>query len=95
MVTELADLPIIPGNEDAFTAAFAEARELILSASSCRSARLTRSVKSPSRFVAIFEWDSIEEQEKFASSEAFQPFLALIVHHYAQPPQIDFVTDVL
>jgi quinol monooxygenase YgiN len=94
MVTELADIAVTPGKEDAFAVAFAEAREVILASSTCRSARLTRSVGSSSRFIAVFEWSSVEEQADFASTEDFQRFIALIGPYFAQPPQIDLFTDV-
>ena len=89
MITELADLPVIPGQEDAFAAAYAKGAEYVLAAPGCLSARLVRGVESPSRFVALIEWATTEDHLAYLNSEGFAAFGALIGHFFADDPRVE------
>jgi len=93
MVTELANLPITPGQEDAFAAAYAEGSKLLLAAPGCRSARLLRGVESPSLFAAIVEWDSLEDHQSYLASASFGTFGALIGEFFAGPATVEHFTE--
>ncbi len=73
MVLEIADFAVLPGKEDEFVAAVREGLAYVTDTPGCRSARVTRGVESPSRFMLLIEWDSVEahvvgfrESENFA-----------------------------
>ena len=95
MVLEVALIDIKTGEEEAFAQAYAEGRPVLASAEGCRSVRMTRGIESPSRFVLLVEWDSVEAHEKnFRETELFGQWRALIGHHFANPPLVEHFTDV-
>ena len=64
MVLELARIAVTPGSEEAFVRAFHSVREVLVTTPGCRSARMTRGIESPSLFVLLVEWDSVEAHER-------------------------------
>ncbi|HSY16123.1 MAG TPA: antibiotic biosynthesis monooxygenase family protein [Jatrophihabitantaceae bacterium] len=95
MVLEVADIDITPGSEEAFIACYRVAREVLIGTPGCKSARLTRSVETPSRFVLLVEWDSVEAHEQnFRETDRFAQWRAAIGPHFAHAPRVEHVTDV-
>ncbi|HLU32751.1 MAG TPA: antibiotic biosynthesis monooxygenase [Natronosporangium sp.] len=95
MVLEVADIEVVPGQEAAFLAAYARARELVATTPGCRSVRMTRGVESPARFVLLVEWDSVEAHlENFRASERFSAWRAQIGPYFAAPPVVEHFVDV-
>ncbi len=95
MVLEVARIDILPGQESAFVAAYAQGRKLVLETPGCQSVRMTRGIESPSQFVLLVEWDSVEAHEvNFRRSERFTKWRALIGPYFAQPPHVEHFTDV-
>jgi heme-degrading monooxygenase HmoA len=95
MVLEVALIDIRPGQEDAFAAAYVRARPLVTSTPGCRSVRMTRGVESPSRFVLLVEWDSVEAHvDNFRGCERFGQWRAIIGPYFANPPTVEHFTDV-
>src|SRR5438876_19527 len=70
MVLEVALIDVVPGREDDFAAAYGKAREILAGTEGCRSVRMTRGIESPSRFVLLVEWDSVDAHDRvvFAST---------------------------
>jgi heme-degrading monooxygenase HmoA len=90
MVLEIAQFEITPGAEEAFAAAYAEGRALLAQTPGFRGARMTRGVESPSRFVLLVEWDSVEAHEVgFRGSDRFGAWRALIGPHFAAQPVVE------
>lgn len=95
MVLEVAIIEVTPGSEDDFAAAYAKAYPLVASTEGCRGVRMTRGVESPSRFVLLIEWDSVEAHlTNFRDSERFGQWRALIGPYFAAPPLVEHFTDV-
>ena len=95
MVTEIAVLEITPGSEEAFADAYREVRHEVAETEGCRSVRLTRGVESPSRFVLLVEWDSVEAHEgNFRAGDRFVRWRAAIGPHFAGPPQVEHYVDI-
>jgi len=94
MVLEVALIDVKTGQEDDFTAAYAQARTVIAGAPGCCSVRMTRGVESPSRFVLLVEWDSVAVHEDFRASEAFATWRSFIGPHFAGPPVVEHFADV-
>lgn len=94
MVLEVALIDVVPGQEDAFTIAYAKGRDLVATTPGCRSVRMTQGIESPSRFVLLVEWDSVEAHlQNFRDSERFPAWRALIGPHFANPPHVEHFTD--
>jgi heme-degrading monooxygenase HmoA len=94
MVLEVALIDVTPGQEDAFAAAYLEARQQIESAPGSRSIRMTRGIETPDRFVLLVEWDSVEAHDEFRAGEGFTIWRGLIGPHFANPPHVEHFTDV-
>jgi heme-degrading monooxygenase HmoA len=96
MVLEVALIDVIPGQEDEFAAAYAKGRELVSGTPGCRSVRMTRGIESPSRFVLLVEWDTVEAHlVNFRGTDRFTRWRALIGPHFAGPPVVEHFTDVV
>jgi heme-degrading monooxygenase HmoA len=94
MVLEVALIDVTPGQEDAFAAAYLEARQQIDRAPGSRSIRMTRGIETSDRFVLLVEWDSVEAHDEFRASEGFTIWRSLIGPHFATPPRVEHFTDV-
>lgn len=95
MVLEVALIDIVPGKEDAFASAYRAARELVAGTPGCRSVRMTRGIESPSRFVLLVEWDSVEaHRENFRNSDRFPRWRAQIGSYFAGEPVVEHFGDV-
>ncbi len=95
MVLEIAQFEITPGRENDFAAAYQVARSLITGTEGCRSVRMTRGIESPSRFVLLVEWDSVEAHEQnFRATDKFPRWRALISPFFAATPQVEHYTDL-
>ena len=95
MVLEVADIHVRPGTGDDFVAAFRQAREGLVSTPGCRSARMTRGVESPERFVLLVEWDSVEAHEKnFRATGRFTAWRGAIGPYFAEPPHVEHFADL-
>ncbi len=61
VILEHAALDVVPGQEAAFEAAFAEAKSIITSMAGCRSLQLQRCIEQPSRYLLLVEWATVED----------------------------------
>lgn len=97
-VLECALLDVIPGQEDAFLAAFAQARPLIAAQRGFRTLELRRSADEPGgsvRFLLLVGWDRLSDHtEGFRKSPEYGQWRELLhrfydpfplVEHYGEP----------
>jgi heme-degrading monooxygenase HmoA len=95
MVLEVALIDVVPGQEDEFATAYARARDLLAGTTGCRSVRMTRGMESPSRFVLLVEWDSVEAHlDNFRATERFTTWRGLVGPYFADAPRVEHFTDV-
>ncbi len=94
MVLEVALFDVRSGSQDAFAADYKRARDFVAQSPGCGSVRMTQGVETPTRFVLLIEWDSIELHEDFRASERFPKWRALISPHFAAPPLVEHFRDV-
>jgi heme-degrading monooxygenase HmoA len=95
MVLEIATFDVVPGQEADFVSAYRTVRDVIGSTPGCRSVRMTRGIESPSRFVLLVEWDTVEAHtEGFRGSERFTTWRAALSPHFAGPPHAEHHSDV-
>ena len=95
MVLEIARFAILAGREDDFVAAYREAREQLGVTDGFRSARMTRGVESPSQFVLLVEWDTVEAHtENFRKSDRFLRWRELIGPFFDGDPDVEHWVDV-
>ncbi|MCW2499060.1 MAG: antibiotic biosynthesis monooxygenase [Frankiales bacterium] len=94
MVLEVALFDVRPGAEQAFAQAYAQARPLLAQSEGCRSVRMTQGVETPTRFVLLVEWDSLDAHELFRASPRFGEWRALVAPHFATPPLVEHYQDL-
>lgn len=94
MTLEIAIFDITAGDEDAFADAYGRARHLVEGAEGCRTIRMTRGVESPSRFVLLAEWHSVDAHLRFRASDDFGRWRGLLGPHFAVPPVVEHFEDV-
>jgi heme-degrading monooxygenase HmoA len=95
MIVERAMLHVTPGAEADFEAAFAQSREVVAQADGFRSLRLARGIESPSTYLLLIEWDSVEDHMTgFRESERFAQWRAPIGPYFAQPPDMEHFEPV-
>ena len=94
-VLEVADLRISPGSESEFAAAYRGVRDVLASTPGCRSVRMTQGVETPSRFVLLVEWESVEAHEQnFRDTDRFEQWRGAIGPFFAGPPVVEHFTDL-
>jgi heme-degrading monooxygenase HmoA len=94
MVLEVALIDVVPGREDEFLAAYGKARPTLAGTPGCRSVRMTRGIESPSRFVLLVEWDSVEAHlENFRATERFTTWRGLIGPYFDGAPVVEHFED--
>jgi heme-degrading monooxygenase HmoA len=92
MVLERATLTIVPGQEHAFEAAFAQARRMLGDAGlrGLGSVRLARGVEQRSTYLLLIEWDRLEDHVTgFRESEHFVRWRQLIGPYFAADPAVE------
>ncbi|MFN2518372.1 MAG: antibiotic biosynthesis monooxygenase [Jatrophihabitantaceae bacterium] len=95
MVLEVAEIQVTPGAELDFADAYRGIKAVLTTTPGCRSARMTRGIESPSRFVLLVEWDSVEAHEQqFRATERFTRWRAAIGPFFASPPVVEHVEDL-
>lgn len=94
MVLEVALIDVQAGHEAEFEAAFQQVRPAVADSPGCLSLRMTHGIETPTRFVLLVEWDSIEAHEGFRNSDRFGIWRGGIGPHFASPPQVEHFSDV-
>ncbi|MEZ0065673.1 heme-degrading monooxygenase HmoA [Streptacidiphilus sp. MAP12-20] len=98
MIMESALLDVRPGQEDAFLAAFTEARPLIAVQAGFRSVELRRGLDegNRSRFLLLVEWERLEDHsEGFRRSAEYEKWRALLHHFYEPFPLVEHFGESL
>lgn len=93
-VLEVADIRLKDGTEDAFISAYGQARALVAGSAGVGAIRMTRSIETPTRFVLLIEWDSVDAHQVFRDSPRFGEWRALIGPYFAEPPFVEHVSDI-
>lgn len=95
MVVEIADINVAPGAEAQFIATYKRLSEIIATTPGCRSVRLTRGVESPSRFMLLVEWDSVDAHlTNFRAGPRYGEWRDEIGPFFVGAPQMEHFGDV-
>jgi heme-degrading monooxygenase HmoA len=96
VILTIAEIHVRAGCGAAFVAASRGAIAHILASPGCRSAKLTRSVEDPCRYLVITEWDSLEAHtEQFYYSEHLVNWRSAVSEYFDDPPMVEHVSEVL
>jgi heme-degrading monooxygenase HmoA len=94
MVLEVALVDVQPGSEEAFKAGYRKVKSALGDSDGLISIRMTHGIETPTRFVLLVEWESVEAHQAFRESERFAIWRGGIGPHFAQPPHVEHFTDV-
>jgi heme-degrading monooxygenase HmoA len=96
MILEVADFSVNADKADEFADAVRAGLLFIAQTPGFVSARLTRSHETPTRFVLLITWESIEaHMVGFRESENFPRWRELVGPFFAKPPHVEHVEDVV
>jgi heme-degrading monooxygenase HmoA len=95
MIVEQALLPVKPGRESEFEAAFEQAKAIIAGMPGFRSLRLARCIERPETYLLLVEWDRLEDHtEGFRGSAEYEQWRALLHHFYEPFPTVEHFEPV-
>ncbi len=90
MILEHALLPVRPGSEAEFEAAFSTARLIIEASPGFIRLTLERGIESPSTYLLLVEWQTLDaHQVGFRESAAYQEWRAQLHHFYEPAPAVE------
>jgi heme-degrading monooxygenase HmoA len=90
MILEHALLPVAPGRETEFEAAFGKAKAIIAAMQGFGSLTLSRCIERPATYLLLVEWDRIEDHtEGFRGSPEYQQWRDLLHHFYDPFPEVE------
>ena len=90
MITEHALLPVIPGLEEQFMAAFERARPLIAATEGFLGLQLSRSIETPNHFLLLVSWASVQAHTVgFRGSGNYRQWKALLHRFYDPFPVVE------
>lgn len=96
MITEIAQIEVTPGSEQAFEAGVAQAVDLFRTAPGCRHMRLERSLEFTGRYRLFVAWDTVDHHMvDFRASPAFARWRELVGPHFAAPPSVEHTQSVI
>ncbi|TVV73698.1 antibiotic biosynthesis monooxygenase family protein [Sphingomonas solaris] len=96
MIQELVEIHVIPGHEEAFVAAVAEAKPLFLAAKGCHGLSLHRSVEVQDLYRLLVQWETVDDHMVgFRNSDGFAEWRRLAGPHFARPPHVEHLEAVI
>ena len=95
MILEHALLPVRPGREAAFEAAFGEAKHIIASMPGFLALTLSRCLEEPGKYLLLVQWETVEHHtEGFRGSEQYQQWRRLLHEFYEPFPVVEHFAPV-
>ncbi len=95
-VIEHALLPVRPGLECEFEAAFAEARPLIEASPGFLGIEIRRPVGTGAPYLLLARWESVaDHRDGFRQSDRYQAWRALLHRFYDPMPEVAYFGDRL
>ncbi|MGW5316890.1 antibiotic biosynthesis monooxygenase family protein [Nocardia thailandica] len=96
MILEQALLPVRPGAESDFEAAFARAHPIIAGMPGFGGLSLTRCVERPGTYLLLVRWATLTDHtEGFRGSPEYARWRALLHHFYDPFPVVEHFAPVL
>lgn len=89
MVTERVELTIAAGRELDFERQFATAGRLIRAAGGCLGVVLSRGVESPSRYLLLIAWQTIEDHQAFTRTDGIAEFRNQLGPYLSSKPAME------
>ena len=96
MILEHAVLPVVPGREAEFEAAFDQAKQIIAGMPGFAGRTLSRGLERPWGYLLLVQWERLEDHtEGFRGSAEYEEWRALLHHFYEPFPIVEHYATVL
>jgi heme-degrading monooxygenase HmoA len=96
VILEHAVLPVVPGREAEFEAAYAEAKAIIASMPGFVDLTLSRSVETPNEYLLLVHWERLEDHDPgFRGSTEYRRWRELLHGFYEPFPVVEHFREVL
>ncbi len=96
MILEAARLDVRPGEEAAFEAAMAGARDLIAASPGFGGMEVRRGVETPNRYLLLVHWARVEDHDPgFRQSDRYSLWRAALHPFYDPFPVVEHYGEVL
>ncbi len=96
MITEIADITVLADKQEEFADAVREGVAIVADTPGFLRARLTRSIETPTRFVLIIDWETVEAHTvTFRESERFAQWRAIVGPFFDGAPHVEHVTELV
>ncbi len=90
MILERAAITVRDGEQEAFEAAFATARQLLDRSPGCASVQLVRGIETPTSYLLLVVWHRLEDHlDGFRNSPDFGQWRGLVGPFFAVPPEVE------
>ncbi|RXZ49797.1 antibiotic biosynthesis monooxygenase family protein [Agromyces binzhouensis] len=95
MILEHAILPVVPGREAEFEAAFAEALTIISGMPGFVDLTLSRSIETPNAYLLLVHWERVEDHDPgFREAPEYGRWRELLHGHYEPFPVVEHFRQV-
>jgi heme-degrading monooxygenase HmoA len=94
MVTERADIAIVPGREADFETVMVRGCALLAGAAGCLGVSLSRCVERPSRYQLQIRWHLIADHQAFTKTADFQTFREIAGPFFSDRPAMEHFQQV-
>lgn len=95
MILEVAILNVVPGEADAFEAAFGKAQAIISSMKGYILHELQKCLEVENQYILLVRWEKLEDHTiGFRQSAEYQEWRALLHHFYDPFPRVDHYEKV-
>ncbi|GHJ36804.1 antibiotic biosynthesis monooxygenase [Streptomyces sp. TS71-3] len=97
MITEIAIIDVKAGSEQAFVDAFrAVGHDLLAGTPGCLETRMEQSRETPTRFVGVTRWESVEAHvENFRGTDRYAKYAAALGPTLAGAPRVEHFDDIM
>lgn len=89
MVTERADIAVVPGREADFETAMIRGCALLAGAAGCVAVSLSRCIERPTRYQLQLRWHSIADHQAFTKTADFQTFREIAGPFFSERPAME------
>ncbi len=90
MILEVARLDVTSGKENLFQQDFQKVQSILESANGYISHQLQRCIETPSRYLLLVEWESLEDHTQgFRGSPQYQEWKNLLHRYYDPVPEVE------
>jgi heme-degrading monooxygenase HmoA len=90
MILEAVFLPVIPGKQAEFEAAFRQASPIIAAMHGYQGHELQRCLEAPGKYLLLVRWETLEDHTVgFRQSPEYQEWKRLLHHFYDPFPTVE------